>query len=381
MLIHFVFALALLSMTSMRAGRVLLALYALKLGAQPLTIGILASTFSILPMAFSLHAGKLTDRFGARWLLTLGAIGSALGMLVPAAIPTLAAIFAAAALSGLSTTFYNVSLQNLVGLLSTPESRAHYFSNFSLVLAISSFIGPFFIGFLIDHYGYAVSCLGLMALSFIPAVLLLLWGAALPGGSAKRKEKQGGVRTRIAEPGVIRLLATSGLVQSGLDMFQFYMPVYGHSLDLSAGAIGVIVAMYSAAAFVVRSVMPYLLKKFSADTVLAYAFYLGAASFLMVPFCHSVVLLCVVSFAFGIGMGVGQPITMMMTFSSSAEGRSGEALGLRLSVNHLTRVVGPVLFGWAGSAFGLPSIFWANALLLASGGALTSAKSHDKTTT
>jgi hypothetical protein len=39
-----------------------------------------------------------------------------------------------------------------------------------------------------------------------------------------------------------------------------------------------------------------------------------------------------------------------------------------------------VLFGWAGSVFGLPSIFWANALLLASGGALTSANPDNKTT-
>ena len=81
--------------------------------------------------------------------------------------------------------------------------------------------------------------------------------------------------------------------------------------------------------------------------------------------------LALVSFMFGLGMGCGQPITMMMTFSNSAEGRSGEALGLRITVNHLTSVIVPVVFGAIGSAFGIFPVFWGNALMLASGGAFT----------
>ena len=81
--------------------------------------------------------------------------------------------------------------------------------------------------------------------------------------------------------------------------------------------------------------------------------------------------LAAIAFVFGLGMGCGQPITMMMTFSNSATGRSGEVMGLRISVNHFTRVVGPLLFGSIGSAFGLPPVFWANALLLGSGALLS----------
>jgi hypothetical protein len=61
----------------------------------------------------------------------------------------------------------------------------------------------------------------------------------------------------------------------------------------------------------------------------------------------------------------------MMTFSNSAEGRSGEAMGLRFTVNQLTRVVVPVVFGSIGSMFGLFPVFWINALMLATGGAIT----------
>ena len=70
-------------------------------------------------------------------------------------------------------------------------------------------------------------------------------------------------------------------------------------------------------------------------------------------------------------MGCGQPITMMLTFSNSAEGHSGEVLGLRITINHLTRMIGPVVFGAIGSAFGIFPMFWINALMLVSGGTLT----------
>jgi hypothetical protein len=43
-------------------------------------------------------------------------------------------------------------------------------------------------------------------------------------------------------------------------------------------------------------------------------------------------------------------------------------------VNHLTRVVTPLIFGSIGSIFGLFAVFWGNAALLGGGGVLTGAR-------
>ena len=53
------------------------------------------------------------------------------------------------------------------------------------------------------------------------------------------------------------------------------------------------------------------------------------------------------------------------------EGRSGEAMGLRLTTNNLVRVVGPTLFGSVGSAFGLLPMFVLCAVVMAGGGWLS----------
>ena len=372
--IFFSFALTFFNMTAVRAGRVLLALYALKLGAQPFAVGVLAATFSVFPMVLSWQIGRLSDRFGSRWLLALGAAGGGCGMLVPYFVPGLPALYVAAAMNGLSFAFYNVSIQNLVGLLSRPDTRTQNFSNYTLVISVTSFLGPLLCGFAIDHAGFALTCLYIALLSLVPVAMLIMRGGVLPGGS-RREKSAGGLREVLAVPGVWRVLAMCSVVQAGIDLFQFYMPIYGHALNLSASAIGVVLSTFAAAAFVVRLVLPRLLAWRSEETVLAYALYIGAASFLLVPFFKGAAMLALISFMFGLGMGCGQPITMMLTYSHSAAGRSGETLGLRLTINHLTRVIGPVLFGAIGSVFGLLAVFWVNGLLLASGGAVTRSSS------
>lgn len=369
MSIYFTFALAVFLLTSVRAGRVVLALDALQLGAQPLQVGILAATFSVLPMLCSWQAGKLADRYGSRWPLMLGAACGACGIAVPYFHPELPALYVAAAMNGFAFAFYNVALQNLVGLQAPPGRRVQHFNNFGLVQSVVFFFAPLLAGFSIDHMGFGASFLSLALITVAPVLMLAVWGAELPKRAPEAPAKAGAVALGDGLP-QWRVLAISSLSVTGIDLYMFYMPIYGHGLGFSASTIGVVLALFSGAGFVMRALMTRVLSRFSEGQVLAAAFYVGAASLMLVPLFHNVVVLALLSFTFGLGMASGQPIVMMLTFSNSAEGRSGEALGLRVTVNHLTRVISPVIFGSIGSAFGMFPAFWINALMLACGGAL-----------
>jgi MFS family permease len=368
--IRFVLALALLNFTTTQAARVLLALYALQLGAQPVAVGALAATFSAFPMLFAWVAGKVADRFGSRWPLMFGATICGFGMLAPYLAPGLTSLYVAAAMNGLSFAFYTVSLQNLVGNLGKATERATNFSNFAMVVAMASFVGPLLSGFSIDHAGFGLTCVVLALLGVTPLILLAARGSMLPGGKRHAGPAES-IASMLTDRRVVWVLVTSSLVVTAIDQFQFYLPIYGHDIGLSATAIGVILGMFAAAAFVVRLIMPRLIARFHESRVLSYSFYLGAASFLLIPFFKSSVTLSLIAFVFGLGMGCGAPITLMLTYSSSPMGRSGEALGLRMTVNHLARVVGPLVFGMVGSAFGLFPVFSINALMMVSGGVLS----------
>ena len=377
MSINHIFVLSMFNMMSVRSGRVLVALYALELGAQSFAVGMLAATFSVFPGVLSWPIGILSDRIGSRWPLFLGTAGLAFAALAPYFFPGMPALFVASAVIGLSFAFFNVTTQNLIGLLGKSEDHARNFSNFSLVQSVASFSGPLLIGFGIDHAGFGITCLYLASLSIVPVAVLLMRGGSLPGGMRQAKSA-GSLLHTLKEPGMWRVLASGSLVVTGIELYQFYLPVYGHSINLSASAIGFILATFSAASFVVRLVMSMLLAKVSQEKMLAWSFFVAAASLVLLPYFQNVAVLALISFLFGIGMGCGQPITMTMAFTGSAEGRSGEIMGLRVTINNLTRVIVPVLFGTIGSVFGLIPVFWVNAMMLGSGGLLTGSGSASR---
>ena len=353
-----------------RAGRVMVALYALSLGAQPFAVGMLAATFSVFPGVLSWPVGMLTDRVGSRAPLMIGTAGLVFAALAPYFFPGMPALFVASALIGLSFSFFNVSTQNVIGLLGKSEEHSKNFSNFSLVQSVASFAGPLMVGVGIDHVGFGITCLALAVLPIAPVAILWLKGGGLPGAAHDARAK-GSVLHLMREPGMWRILATGSLVVTGIELYQFYLPVYAHARGLSASSIGMVLAMFSAASFVVRLSMSRLLLKLSEEKVLAYSFYIAAAGLLLMPMFENAVVLAMISFMLGLGLGCGQPITMTMAFAGSAQGRSGEIMGLRVTINNLTRVVVPVVFGTIGSLFGLFAVFWVNAAMLGAGGALT----------
>jgi predicted MFS family arabinose efflux permease len=176
------------------------------------------------------------------------------------------------------------------------------------------------------------------------------------------------VRDLLRDPQIVTVLLTSSLVQLGTDLFQFYLPIYGHSIGLSASAIGAVLATLAVAAFVVRLFLAWLVKRVAGETLLAWVFFMGAVGFALVPLSGNAVVLGAIAFFFGLGMGIGIPLTVILMFSRSAEGRSGQTLGLRLTANNFVRVTGPIVFGAVGSALGLAAVFWIVAVIMAAGG-------------
>ena len=371
--IYLVYLIVLCNMLSYRGSKVLISLFAIELGAAQLYIGTLIAMYAVFPLLLALFAGKLTDRLGVRAPMLCGSAGVAAGLLLPFLSHSIPALYASAALIGASHVFYNVAVQNLVGTLSAgAESRTRNFSNYGLVMATASLLGPLAAGFSIDHFGHASSYLYLAGVPLM-SVLILVFSPALSrlhGKKSAAEEPVADAKGLLANAPLRRTLITGGIVLTGSDLFQFYMPIYGHSIGLSASAIGIVLGMFAAAAFVVRLVMPAMVKRWGEDAVFLWSLSLGAATYLMFPLFESAVLLGAVAFVLGLGMGCGQPLSMMLVYGRAPKGRSGEALGLRLTINNFMHIAVPVLFGTIGSVMGVAPVFIANSLLLAGGGVL-----------
>ena len=354
------------------AARMLFTLFALELGAPAYAVGLIGGLLYLFPLLLSWPIGMLVDRRGSRGLLTFAAVCGAASLALPYFVPTLMALYVAAALNGLALAFYHVTLQNLIGTLSQPEDRARHFSNFSLAGSLTNFVGPLLAGFAIDYVGHAEACLVIASQPVVALVLLLVWGGRFPGGKPLAPSGPGAL-SALRDPKIVRMLVTSGIVQLGQDLFQFYLPIYAYAAGLSASVIGGIVATLAVASFVVRLFLARLVKRFTVEQLLTWSLFTGAIGFALVPLTGNAVLLGAIAFVFGLGMGLGVPLTVILMYSHSTEGRSGQTLGLRLTTNNFVRVTGPIVFGAVGTALGLPPVFWINAAAMVCGALLVRA--------
>ncbi len=366
--IYLTLALTFFNFTGNNAMRVLMTLYALHLGASATAVGVIGGLLFLFPVLLSWVVGGLADRKAARKLLLFAASCAAASLLLMYFFPTLPVFYAAAALNGLALSFFHVTLQNLIGNLSKPEDRARNFANFSMIGAATSFFGPLIAGLSIDHFGYGWACLVTAALSLVVIVLLLTLGRSLP--PARGRIKGTATPRTWLDRSVVLMLVTGGLVQLGYDLFQFYVPIHGHAIGLSASAIGAVLATLAIAAFIVRNFLARLAEKYPGEKLLLWVFLIGAAGFALAPFSTNAWVLGAISFLFGLGMGIGIPLTVIMMFANSAEGRSGQTLGLRLTVNNTVRMSGPMAFGALGTVVGVTGVFWVLAGVMVVGAGL-----------
>src|SRR4051812_22520656 len=368
MSIYLIVLVTVLTHTSFKGSKVLVSLYAIDLGASPLTIGVLFSMYSLFPVVLSVYAGKLSDRYGYRAPMLFGACGLALALLLPFVLPALPTLFVSALLAGSCYIFFTVSVQHLVGSLGAGVERTRNYSIFSLGVALTALLGPTTAGFAIDLIGHRATYLLLSAI-VVPSIAALVFYPGLVKGPRAAHRSKGDQRLgdMLRDAPLRRLLITAGIIETGLELYNFFLPIYGRSIGLSASLIGVVMGSFAVALLVVRTVMPALVRRSSEERVLSASLFLAAATCLGFPFATSFAALLAASFVLGCGLGCGSPLSLVLAYNRSPPGRSGEAIGVRQTVAKLTEMTMPIVFGSLGTVLGMGPVFWIDAAMLTIG--------------
>jgi predicted MFS family arabinose efflux permease len=221
---------------------------------------------------------------------------------------------------------------------------------------------------LIDNIGHARTFAAL-AIPLIPAIVLAAMGSRwIPNVHAKSETVKGSLFELLKIKALRNTLITSGIVSSAWDVYQFVMPIYGHSLGMSATAIGLVLSAFAIAIIAVRLLVPFAVRRVGETRLLTWAMFVSCAAFCLFPLFSNAWALAAVSFLLGVGAGVGQPLSMTLVFNASPKGRAGEAAGMRITVNQIVHCTIPLFFGAVGSAVGYAAVFLTNAGFLAVGG-------------
>jgi predicted MFS family arabinose efflux permease len=265
-----------------------------------------------------------------------------------------------------------VATQNLVGVLSSAATRTRNFSYYSLGESAAAIVGPILVGLCIDAVRHPLTFLLLAAIIAVCLIVLVVRRASIPNtGRHEERTTKRNAKDLLALPALRNALLANGVVMAGMDLFSLYMPVYTHTLGFSATTIGLIMGAFGVAGFVTRLAIPPFTARWGEHAMMAGALALSALAFVAVPFMTRPLLLGATSFVLGLGLGCGQPLSMILAFNAAPAGRSAEAIAMRLAVSYGAHVVIPPVFGAVGAALGLAPIFWTCAMLLGGGSALT----------
>jgi MFS family permease len=326
--------------------------------------------YSVFPMQLALFAGRVCDRRGVRPPMVLASLGVAGGLLLPILIHHASALYLCAIVIGCASIFYQIATQYTVGAMGDGALRTRNFAAYSLGGSISGFAGPLVVGYVLEGAGREVTYALLATIALVPAVVLVaLRRRTLPRQPHAADTEHHETRQLVRNPGLRQAFITSAVILTGIDLFNFYMPIYGRSLGLTPSAIGIVLSTQALAAFIVRLFLPRLVERLGEQTVLRTNLAIAGVAYLLYPLTANLAALVAVAFVMGLALGCGQPLSMQLTQRFAPTGRVGEAIGLRLTFNRLTQIAVPVVFGSLGG-FGVFAVFWANSALLLSGSLL-----------
>ncbi len=355
--------------SALAGTRVTVSLDALARGASPAVVGVLIALFALLPALFAVAVGRFSDRVGGRPPIVAGSVGVAAGAVLPFVWPGLPALFASSALVGVAFMTFQVAAQNATGAMAAPDERARNFSLLALGYSVSGLLGPLVAGYAIDHVGYRAT-FALFALTPLPGIVALARGRpSLPSPHpAEQSARRASVMDLLAHRTLRRIFAVNVLIAMAWDLHTIFVPIYGAQIGLTASQIGVILAAFAAATFIVRLAMPVLARRASERQVMTASLFVAAAVYLMFPFVERAGALMALSFTLGLGVGTGQPMVMSLLHTHAPPGRMGEAAGVRMSLVNAMAVGVPLAFGALGASIGIAPVLWTVAAGLGVGG-------------
>jgi MFS family permease len=373
---------ALLMITAVNAVRPMVSYRALHLGATSFQLGLVAASYALLSILIAVPTGRWVDRVGeSRFLLS----GAALIAVVACAlirVTSIAGLVVANSLLGVGQILSTVALQSLVASHGDPAARDARFGVFSVVASVGLIAGPALGGLIGGRSTADIAQVFVMASGCAVAATLgagSLWRWPPPAGP-----EQAGAEIAPAAaaagaaalglwriPGMAQALLASLTVLASIDILVAYLPAYGEMHDLPVRTVGMLLATQAATSLTARVLMLPLLRLLGRRWLLASSMIATASALAVLPLAGAdTTVLFVLMGCAGIGLGLGQPLTMSWVAGRAPSGTRATALGVRLTANRLGQLVLPAAVGVVAGAAGVSAIFVALGVLLATSGTL-----------
>lgn len=340
---------------------------ALEIGVSPEFLGVLAAVYALAPLAFALSIGRLIDRHGELLFVTAGAIAMALTSAALAATGALIPLLALLAVSGLSHIVAIIAIQTLIATRSAKQGYDRRFAHLSFVASLGQLIGPAAGAIAAGAGSFEGTSRALLLAGALAslAVPVFLWVRLRDPGHAHTATREEPTRPPLVEilraPGMMAAMLASLTVLSAIDVLVVYLPALGEERGIPVAVIGALISVRAGASMASRLLIGRLVDRLGRQRLLVGSMILSSLSIILMPFLPVPVMFAVMVVA-GMGLGIGQPLTMSWVAARAAPGARATALSVRLMGNRLGQVALPLVAGTAAAVTGAAGVLVATGL-------------------
>ena len=383
-----VLALTFLMQAAVNAVRPTVSYRALALGADAAELGLIAAGFALLSLVLAIPVGRQIDRRGEMPFVILGVLLVCVVSFVLVGVSAIWALFVTQAVLGLGQLLTTLGAQALVAN-SDPAYRDSRFGTFTVAVSLGQFVGPAASGFVSQRitlpppvtWGEGMDLVGssvFLAASGAGLLAVLLAFSARRAGSAPRGDAAPALESPLRsvgqvlrQPNAPHAMLASIAVLTTTDLLVTYLPAYGATHGLSPTTVGLLLSARAGASMASRVLMGTLTRRVGRGRLLCLSTAVPALVLAPLPLVDSPALLYAIMVVAGLGLGLGQPLSLVWIAQTSPPDRRGTAVGVRLTGNRLGQVAIPALVGGIVGGTGLGAVFVSLAAMLVGSSILT----------
>ena len=328
-----------------------LALFAESLGAGPERIGLIVSVSTLTGVFLKLPSGALSDIYGRRMLLRVGVIAFGVPPFFYPFISDLNVLTGLRLFHGLATAIFAPSALATVAELYR-ERRGAALGTYTACTQSGALLGPFIGGYLAFAYGFSSAFV--TAGLFGCAAIVMFYSLHLPSPPPRVHEK--GVSSVFAEMWKgFSIVARNRkvLVTSSMDAAKMiangalmaFLPLYGVSVGLNAGEVGLLFTVQSLTSFVSKPIMGRVSDRVGREPLIMLGLLICASTFVSIPSVAGLALLLVLSAGFGFGEAVVSSSSSAFVADSSEFKTLGAGMGMQGTIGDIGHASGPLLAG------------------------------------
>ena len=328
-----------------------LALFAESLGAGPEAIGFVVSASTLTGVFLKLPSGALSDIYGRRVLMRIGVLAFGLPPFLYPFVTDLDALTALRFVHGLATAIFAPTALATVADMYR-ERRGAALGWYTAATQSGALLGPVIGGWLVYAAGFPVTFVTAGVFGCLGLVIFFSLQLNPPPPTNRQKgflpvleDMWKGFRVVAGNRRALVTSCTDGAKMIANGALMAFLPIYGVSVGLNPGEVGLLFGVQGITSFFSKPVMGRTSDRVGRRPLIMLGLLICAGTFVLIPHVSALPVLLVLAAGFGFGEAVVSSSTTALVADLSEIKTLGAGIGMQGTLMDIGHASGPLLAG------------------------------------